>query len=131
MDLTFQFLMQYFSLQHQTFATGHIHNWTLFPLWLSSFHSFWSYFLLFSSNILDSYLPGGFIFQCHILLPVCTVYGVLKARMLKWFAISFSSGPCFIRLSTMTHLSRVALHAMAHCFIELGKVVLHVIISFL
>ena len=59
---------------------------------------------------------------------VCTVHGVLKARMLKWFAIPFSSDPCFIRLSTMTHLSRVALHGMAHSFIELGKVVLHVII---
>ena len=47
--------------------------------------------------------------------------------MLKWFAIPFSSDPCFIRLSTMTHLSRVALHGMAHSFIELGKVVMHVI----
>ena len=31
-------------------------------------------------------------------LPFHTVYGVLKARMLKWFAIPFSSGPCFVRL---------------------------------
>ena len=26
-----------------------------------------------------------------------TVHGVLKARMLKWFAIPFSSGPSFVR----------------------------------
>ena len=66
-------------------------------------------------------------------LPFHTVHGVLKARILKWFAIPFSSDPCFIRLSTMTHLSRVALHGMAHSFIELGKAVVHVIslISFL
>ena len=25
------------------------------------------------------------------------VHGALKARMLKWLAISFSSGPCFVR----------------------------------
>ena len=28
---------------------------------------------------------------------VHTVHGVLKARMLKWFAIPFSSGPRFVR----------------------------------
>ena len=26
-----------------------------------------------------------------------TVHGVLKARILKWFATPFSNGPCFIR----------------------------------
>ena len=31
------------------------------------------------------------------ILPFHTVHGVLKARILKWFAISFSSGPCFVR----------------------------------
>ena len=25
------------------------------------------------------------------------IHGVLKARILKWFAIPFSSGPCFVR----------------------------------
>ena len=32
-----------------------------------------------------------------IILPFHTVHGVLKARILKWFAISFSSGPHFVR----------------------------------
>ena len=27
-----------------------------------------------------------------------TVHGVLKARILKWFAIPFSSGPRFVRI---------------------------------
>ena len=30
-------------------------------------------------------------------LPFHTVHGVLKARILKWFAIPFSSGPHFVR----------------------------------
>ena len=47
--------------------------------------------LLFPNSILDSYRPGGLIFQCHIFLPIHTVHGVLKERILKWFAISFSS----------------------------------------
>ena len=29
--------------------------------------------------------------------PFHTVYGVLKARILKWFAIPLSSGSCFVR----------------------------------
>ena len=30
-------------------------------------------------------------------LPFHTIDGILKARMPKWFAISFSSGPRFVR----------------------------------
>ena len=30
--------------------------------------------------------------------PFHTVHGVLKARILKWFAIPFSSGPRFVRI---------------------------------
>ena len=39
-----------------------------------------------------------------------TVHRVLKARILKWIAIPFSTGPCFV--SSMTHPSWVALHGM-------------------
>ena len=56
------------------------------------------------------------------------VYGVLKAGILKWFANPFSSGPHLSELSTMTRRpSWVALHSMAHSFIELDKAVVHVI----
>ena len=61
-----------------------------------------------------------------------TVHGVFKARRLKWFAIPFSSGPCFVK--NLHHdLSVFALHGMAHSFIELSKAVVHVIrlVSFL
>ena len=88
---------------------------------------------LISSSILGTYLSGEFIFQCHIFLPLYTVHGVLKARILKWFAILFSSGPRFVR--TLHHnlsiLGGPTWHA--HSFIELDKAVIHVIflISFL
>ena len=77
-------------------------------------------------------LTWDFIFQCHIFLPFHTVYGVLKARILTWFAIPFSSGSHFVR--TLHHApSWVALHGMAHSFTELDKAVVCVIrmVSFL
>ena len=49
---------------------------------------------LFSSSTLGTYWPGEFIFQCLIFLPF---HRFLKARILKWFAIPFSSGPRFVR----------------------------------
>ena len=57
----------------------------------------------FSSSILCTYWPGEFIFQCHTFLPLHTVHGVLKARILKWFAFPFSSGPKFIRTLHPNH----------------------------
>ena len=67
------------------------------------------------------------IFQGHIFLPFHTVHGVLEARILKWFAVPFFSGPRFVRTLTMTRLSWVAPQGMAHSFIELDKAVVHVI----
>ena len=56
-----------------------------------------------------------------------TIHGVLKARMLNWFTVPFSSGPHFAELSIMTHLSWVALHGMAHSFIKLDKAAIHMV----
>ena len=80
-----------------TSITSHIQNWVLFLLWLHLFIlsgvispvAYW--------GILGTYQPVEFIFQCPIFLPFHTVLGVLKARILKWFAIPFSSGPRFVR----------------------------------
>ena len=77
--------------------TSHIHNWVLFLLWLCLFTLSGVISPFFSSSILGTYWSGEFIFQCHICLLFHTVHGVLKARILKWFAIPFSSGPCFVR----------------------------------
>ena len=50
-----------------------------------------------NSSIMGTHQSGEFIFQCPIFLPFHTVHGVLKARILKWFAIPFSSGPHSVR----------------------------------
>ena len=82
---------------------------------------------LISISILGTYRPGEFTFQCPILFPFHTVHGVLKASVLKWFAIPFSSGPHFARTLHHDPLSWVALYGMGHSFIVLDKAVVHVI----
>ena len=54
-------------------------------------------------------------------LPFHTVLGVLQARILKWVALSSSSGQCFVR--TLHHdLSVISMAmSMAHSFTELHK----------
>ena len=60
---------------------------------------------LISSSILHTCRPGEFIFQCPIFLPFHTIHGVLKARLLKWLAIPFTSGQHFVR--TLHHDSSI------------------------
>ena len=80
-----------------TSITNHIHYWMLFLFWLclSILSGVISPFI--SGSILGTYRPGEFIFQCHIVLPFHNIHRFFKARILKWFAIPFSSGPCFVR----------------------------------
>ena len=111
-----------------TSITSHICNGVLFLLWLHPFILSGVISPLFSSIILGTYKTGEFIFQCHTFLPFHTVYGVLKARILKWFDVPFSSGPCFVRTlchdpSTLGGPTWCGLHS----FIELDKAVVHVI----
>ena len=73
------------------------HNRVLFLLWLHPFILSGVISPLISSSILGTYWPREFIFQCPIFLPIHTVHGVLKARILKWFTIPFSSGPHSVR----------------------------------
>ena len=134
MDLTFQVPMQYCSLQHWTllessvmFTTGHYFCFGL------SLHSLGLISPLFSGSILGIYQPGEFIFQCHIFFLF--ILFMRFSRQEYWSGLSFPSPVDHIlsELSTMTHLSWVALHVTAHSFIELDKAVVHVIslISFL
>ena len=95
MDLAFHVPFQYCLLQHLTLLSSP--DWALLSLWLSLFIPSEAISPLFSSSILGTYRPGEFIFQCHIFLPFHTVHGVLKARMLKWFAIPLFSGPHFVK----------------------------------
>ena len=114
-------------------VTSHIHNWVMFLLWLCLFIFSGVVSPLISSSLLGTYWLGEFFFQHPIFLPFHTVHGVLKARILKWFAIPFPADHILSELSTMTHPFWVTLHGMAHSFIELDKAVVHVIrlVSFL
>ena len=81
-----------------TSITSHIHGWVLFLLWLCLFILSGVISPLIFSSILGTYRPGEFLFLCPIFLPFHTVHGVRKAiRILKWFAIPFSSGPHSIK----------------------------------
>ena len=102
-DLTFQVPMQYCYLQHQALLLSPVTSttWILFFLWLYPFIVSRIVSPLISSNILGIYWSGKFLFQYSIIFPFHTVHGVLKARILKWFAIPFSSGPHY-----MTHQSQ-------------------------
>ena len=93
-----------FTATGSTSIISHIRNWVLFSLWLCLFILSGVISLVFSSSILGTYKPG-FIFQCLVFLPFHTVHEVLKARILKWFAIAFSSRPHFSR--TLYHDSSV------------------------
>ena len=136
MNLRFQVLIQYCSLQHQTLLSSPVTSTTGRCFHFGSVYSFFLELFLHSSPVAYWALTdlGGPSF--HIIffffLPFHTVHGVLKAIILKWFAIAFSSGPHFVR--TLHHDPSVLGHPTWHgCFIELDKTVVHVIrmVSFL
>ena len=85
-----------FTASNPASITSPIHNWVLLLLWLHPFTPSDVISPLISSSILGTYQPGEFIFQCPIFLSFHTAHGVLKARILKWFAIPFSSQICTI-----------------------------------
>ena len=84
--------------------------------------------LLFPSCILDTYQPGGLIFQCHIFCLFILLIGLLRQEY--WSGLPFPSPVDHVlsELSAITHLSWVALNGMAYSLIELHKAVIHVII---
>ena len=127
------YAMLFFTAADFTFTTRLIHTWTLFPLWLSLFIPSGVISPLFSSSILDTYQPGEFNFQCSIFFVLSYYSWGLQGKNTEVVCHPFSSGPHFARTLPMTCLSWLALHGMAHSFIELDKAVIHVIslVSFL
>ena len=86
-----------FTASNLASITSPIPNWELFLLWLHPFFLSGVISPLISSSILCTYRPVEFIFQCPSFLPFHTVHGVLRARILKRFAIPFSSRPHSVR----------------------------------
>ena len=134
MDLTFQVPKQYCSLQHRTllsppdtstsgrFQFGSASSFLLKLFLHSSPVAYWAPTNLGSSSF------GVISFYLFILF-------IEFSRQECWSGLAFPSPVDHIlsELSTMTHLSWVALHGMAHSFFELDKAVSHVIslVSFL
>ena len=131
MDLTFQVPMQYCSLQHCTLLLSPVSStagyfFFFFFLWLHPFILSGAISLLISSSLLGTYEPGEFIFQ---VLSFC-----LFIQFMGFSRQEYCSGLPFLspvdhilwELSTMTSLSWVALHDMAHSFLEQDKAVVHV-----
>ena len=92
-DIPGSYAILLFTASDLASITSHIHNWVLFFLWLHTFILSGVISPLISSSISGTYRPGEFLFQYPIILPFHTVHGVVKARILKWFAIPFSSRP--------------------------------------
>ena len=124
-DLTFQVPMQYYALQHQTLLSpsetstmGHC-----FPFGSAS------------SFLLELFLCSSAV--AYWALPTWGVHlsvSYLFMRQEGWSGLPFPSVDHILsELSTMTRLSWVALHVMAHGFIDLDEAVTHVIslVSFL
>ena len=110
-DLIWSDAILLFTASDLASITSHIHSWVLFLLWLHPVILSGVISPLISSSKLGTYWPGEFLFQYPIILPFHTVHGVLKARILKFFAIPFSSGPRSIR----TKLSSVWLDWLVFC----------------
>ena len=80
----------FFTALEFTSITSPIHNWVFFLGSVSSF---------FLHCSLVAYLaPTDLGCSSSSVLAFCLfIHGVLKARILKWFAIPFSSGPHFVQ----------------------------------
>ena len=129
MDLTFQVSMQYCSLQHQTLLPSPVTSTTGCCFCFGSISSFF----------LELFLPcsplacwahtelGSSSFSVLSLCLFILFMGFWRQEY--WSSVPFPSpvDPILSELSTMTRPSWVALHGMAHSFLELYKAVVHVI----
>ena len=135
MDLTFQVPMQYVSLQLWTLlpspvtsTAGHCFNFgSVFPFFLELFlHSSPVAYLVLTNLRISSFIVISFcLFMLFMRLSRQEYQGGLPFPSPVDHIVS--------ELSTMTRLSWVVLHGMAHSFIKLEKAAVHVIslISFL
>ena len=99
MDLTFQVPMQYCSLQHGTLLLLPVTSTAGYCICFGSIPSLFLELFLHWPPV-AFWAPtdlGSTSFWYPIILPFHTVHGVLKARILKWLAIPFSSGPHSVR----------------------------------
>ena len=135
MDLTFQVPMQYCSLQHRTVLPSPVTSTTGCCFCFGSVSSFFLELFLHSSPVAcwAPTNPGSSSFSNVSFYIFIMFMGF--SRQEYWSGLPFPSSldRVLSERSTMTHLSWMALHGMAHSFTELDKTVVHVIrlVSFL
>ena len=135
MDLTFQVPMQYCSLQHWTLLPSLVTSTTGHCFHFDSVSSFFLELFLHSSPV-AYWVPTDLGSSSFIVIYSCLFILFMRfSRQEYWSGLSLPSPVDHIlsEPSTMTRLSWVALHSMAHSFTELDKTMVHVIslISFL
>ena len=134
-DLPFQVPMQHCSLQHRTLLPSSVTSTTRCCFLFGSVSSFFLELFLCSSPVayLGTYMLGSSSFS--VLVFCLFILFMMFSRQENWSGLPFPSPADHIlsELSTMTCPSWVALHSMAHSFIELDKDVVRVIslVSFL
>ena len=135
MDLMFQVPMQCCCWQHRTLFPSSVTYTTVCCFCFGSISSFFLEVFLHLSPV-DYWAPADFGSSSFSVLSFCLF--ILFIRFSKqeyWSGLPFPSPVDHVlsELSTMTRLSWVTLHSMAHSFIKLDKAVVHVIslVSFL
>ena len=129
MALTFQVPMQYCSLQHQTLLPSPVTPTIGCCFCFVSISSFFLELFLQWSPV-AYWAPTNLGTSSFSVLYFCLFILFMGfSRQEYWSGLPFPSPVDHIlsELSTMTHPSWVALHGMAHSFIELDKAVVHVI----
>ena len=129
MDLTFQVPRQYGCLQHQTLLSSPVTSTTWHCFFFGSVSSFFLELFLHWSPV-AYWTPTDLGSSSFSVLYFCLFLLFMGfSRQEYWSGLPFPSPVDHIlsKHSTMTHPSWVALHGMAHSFIELDKAVVHVI----
>ena len=129
MDLTFWVPMQYCCLQHQTFLPSSVISTTGCCFCFGSVPSVFLELFLHCS-LVAYWAPTDMVSSSFSVLSFFLFRLFMGfSRQEYWSALPFPSPVDHVlsELSSTTHLSWVALHSMAHSFIELDKAVVHVI----
>ena len=135
MEVTFQVPLQHCSLQHQTLLPSPVTSTAGYSFYFGSIPSFFLKLFLHWSPV-AYWAPADLGSSSFSVLSFCLFILFMGfSKQEYWSGLPFPSlvGHILLELSTVTHPSWVALHGMAHSFIELDKAVVHVIrlVSFL
>ena len=135
MELTFQVPMQYCSLQHRTLFLSPVTSRIGCYFCFGSISSFFLELFIHWSPV-AYWVPTDLESSSFSVLSFCLFILLMGfSRQEYWSGLPFPSPVDHVlsELSSMTCLSWVALHGMAHSFIELDKAVVQVIrlVSFL